>query len=367
MSDNNPAEPIRTGSTSDESINRRTDDEGVTDRDAPIFVEPVAVEPLVEPTVQQPVVVDPITGAGRNSAPHVDADHSDSGSDNVLDTARATAAHSSEPTIVEPTDEPPVSTATAETPIVTSARATPAEPIAATDNPSAVDTRSQYIVTTPAAELDEPGSPAPAPTATWQPAEHPTPSPASRVVYVEAPTAPAKKSNRGFGVGVALLSTLIYTVLFALLIVGIFYLTYGTVAFSFLTVRAFIVPIIAFVVAFVLLVLLLNRANRWAYLVGSLVVGLFVYFVTIGVLLLLANIVAATPAHAQAEFAQALINPVVIASALLAREVTLWAGLIISARGRRIKDQNAEARATFDRESSVARADGRADTAAPVA
>jgi hypothetical protein len=50
------------------------------------------------------------------------------------------------------------------------------------------------------------------------------------------------------------------------------------------------------------------------------------------------------------------VSPGAIVAALLAREVALWTGAPIAARGRRVKARNIEARETFDREEAEAKA-----------
>ena len=101
----------------------------------------------------------------------------------------------------------------------------------------------------------------------------------------------------------------------------------------------------------------LNRAGWWAYVLGSLVVGILVYLVSIGVLLLLNNVIGMTPSAAARAFRVAAESPLIITAALVAREVSLWMGAAIAARGRRVKAKNAEARAAFDSESARARAE----------
>ncbi|PRY67544.1 hypothetical protein B0I08_106151 [Glaciihabitans tibetensis] len=171
-----------------------------------------------------------------------------------------------------------------------------------------------------------------------------------RVVYVEAPMPPAKRNNRGVGSLLAALSALAFAALFAVVIFALFYLTTGRVVTNFLGQASFFVPVVLYAIGFVVLVLIANRAGWWAYVLGSIPVALFTYLVTIGVLLLLSDVVSSTPAEASAEFARALVNPLVIAAGVLAREVSLWTGLAISARGRRVKVQNAERQAQFERD-----------------
>ena len=187
--------------------------------------------------------------------------------------------------------------------------------------------------------------------------QDPQPRPATsaasmQTVYVPAPVPPIKKGNRGFGVLIALLSTVIFAGLYALVIAAIRAVEVGVFQFDFFGSLAFYTPAIFFFVGFVIVVVFANRASWWGYVLGSIFVALFVYFGTVATGLLVNNIVAETPSGAARLLSTALFSPFIIAAALLAREVSMWMGALISARGRRMKVRNLEARDAFDRESA---------------
>ncbi len=196
-------------------------------------------------------------------------------------------------------------------------------------------------------------------TEVLEPETEPAPAaaPPVQTVYVEAPTPPRKKSNRGVGTIIAVLSTVIFAALFAVISALIIQARTGVFGFGFLSDTSFYVPVLFFLVGFVVLVLIVNRASWWAHVFGSLFVALFVYFGTIVTLLLLDGIIAKTPAEAGRLFAAALVDLGVVAAALIAREVALWMGFAISARGRRLKVRNAEARAAYETELAEKRAE----------
>ena len=185
---------------------------------------------------------------------------------------------------------------------------------------------------------------------------------AVQTVYVRAPLAPARKGNRGIGSLIALGSAVIFAAIYAgvaVLVMPLFAPPEAT-AFEFIRFinnSAFFVPVLVFALFFVLLVLVLNRAGWWAHVLGSLVVGILVYLVSIGILLLLNNVIGMTPSAAAKAFRAAAESPLIITAGLVAREVSLWMGAAIAARGRRVKAKNAEARADFDRDSAQARAE----------
>lgn len=185
------------------------------------------------------------------------------------------------------------------------------------------------------------------------PAAYTPPQP--QVVYVNAPQAPVNKSNRGFGVLIAIAATLVFIVALVIVMAIVYGSLYGAVNFGYLGQAAFYVPALFFLVGIVALALILNRAGWWTHVIGSVVVALFVYFGTIAVLLLGSNVIMQTPEIAAEQFRQGLVDPFSISAALVAREVTIWAGAIIASRGRKVKLRNADAQAEFQREQASAR------------
>ena len=229
------------------------------------------------------------------------------------------------------------------------ARQTTAPPSAIeTSEPGAAETRS---IST------EPTSTEPTSTEPTGSPQDPPPRPATsaasiQTVYVPAVVPPIKKGNRGFGVLIALLSTVVFAGLYALIIATIRAVELGVFQFDFFGSLAFYTPAIFFFVGFAIVVLLANRASWWGYVLGSIFVALFVYFGTVATGLLVNNILAETPTGAARLLSTALFSPFIIAAALLAREVSMWMGALISARGRRVKVRNLEARDAFDRETA---------------
>lgn len=187
------------------------------------------------------------------------------------------------------------------------------------------------------------------------PISAPEPTPQPQVIYREAPKPPVNKSNRGFGVLIAVAATVVFLVVLIVVMAIVYGSLLGSVNFGFLGQTAFYVPALFFVVGFIVLALILNRAGWWTYVIGSFVLALFVYFGTIGTLLLGAGVVMQTPEVAAEQFRQGLVDPFSISAALVAREVAIWAGAIVASRGRKLKARNAEAQAEFQREQANAR------------
>ena len=178
-----------------------------------------------------------------------------------------------------------------------------------------------------------------------------------QVVYTHAPAAPRKRGNRGIGTLIAVLSGLVFAALLAVATAIIGQVTVGRFDFGFLRLAAFYVPVLFFIIGFVLLVLILNRAAWWAYILGSLLLGVFVYFGTVAVGLLGQGIITHTPGEAAAMYGAALRDPFIIASAFIAREVSIWVGAAIAFRGRRVKLRNVEAHSAYERDLAEKRAE----------
>lgn len=162
---------------------------------------------------------------------------------------------------------------------------------------------------------------------------------------------PRRKGNRGFGILLALAGSVVFAGVHAG-ITALVYLVAGR-SFdieSFVTSSAFIVPTATFLVVFVLAALIINRAGWWAWALGSLVVAVVTYFASSGVILLLADIMTLTPSQAEEIWMSLLFSAPLIIALVVAREVSLWFGALISVRGRKVKARNAEARAAYDRD-----------------
>ncbi|MCD5346214.1 hypothetical protein [Agromyces sp. S2-1-8] len=181
-------------------------------------------------------------------------------------------------------------------------------------------------------------------------------APSAQTVYVQAPEPPKAKGNRAFGVLVALIGT----ALFALLYAGVAYLLLMTQANvdavndvyleRFLAKPVYWVPIAAFFIGFAILAAIVNRGRWWAYVVFGVLVGALVYFAYIGGALLTVEAWTLTFDEAAAFVGQRWLDPFAIVAAVIAREVPIWLGGWIAARGRTVTERNREALEAYDRE-----------------
>jgi hypothetical protein len=234
------------------------------------------------------------------------------------------------PELVEPAAEPTVAETAAATEVVPAE----AEPVPVTAVP--------VEPAEPVAATPEPVAPAPA--------HHP-----HQVIYVETPVPPRPRGNRVAGVLLALVGAVVFGVLFALVGGLLDYFRneplFGDTFTKFVLSAAFWVPILVFALAFILLVVIVNRGGWAAHVFGSLLLAFVVYFASIGLLLLVAQI-----SGSPTTFGQIALYPQIIAAAVIAREVAIWFGLGISSRGRRVKVRNADDRAKYDQELAEKRA-----------
>lgn len=180
---------------------------------------------------------------------------------------------------------------------------------------------------------------------------------AAQVVYVQTPPEPKARGNRGIGALIALGAGVVFAGVLALATAVIGFVVTRTFSFGFLASIEFYFPVLWFVIGFVLLVLIANRANWWAYIFGSILVAVAVYFGTIGLGVLNAGIIQMTPAEAGVLYTSQLTNPFIVLSALLAREASLWFGSLVARRGRSVKARNAQAREEYQRTLAEKRAE----------
>ncbi len=226
-------------------------------------------------------------------------------------------------------------------------------------------TRVQPAAYTPPAEPAQAYMPAPAaePAPAYVPAPvaepvstaAPVSAPAQSPVFIQAPTQPKYKGNRGAGILIALFATVIFAALYALAALGLSGIGSGSFADTtskftdFIVLPIFYVPAIFFFLAFILLIAIVNRGGWWAYVLFGFLVAVVVYFSYIGAALLSVQAWNYTPDEALRFISQQWLNPGAIVAAVVAREVPIWAGAWIARRGRSVTTRNAAAKAEYDR------------------
>lgn len=177
-----------------------------------------------------------------------------------------------------------------------------------------------------------------------------TTPPAHEVIVVDAPVPPRKKSNRGIGIALALLATVVFTGLLLAAAFGLSFVLGGGI--GFITDPQFYFPSLFFFLGLVIVTLVLNRAGWWSHIIGSVVVGAITWFGSASLLLVAAGMFTMNQGEANDTFFAALFSPILIIAALLAREVAIWTGAILARRGRSLRVRNAEAQEAYEREQA---------------
>ncbi|HET8957558.1 MAG TPA: hypothetical protein VFM95_03790 [Microcella sp.] len=202
-----------------------------------------------------------------------------------------------------------------------------------------------------ATEADTPTSD----TTTTTTAAAPTPT----VVYVDPPARPKKRGTRGVGIAVVLLATGIFAILYALATIALALALRpdGLDGFvDYLASAPFFVPVLVFAGAHLLLVLIANRAGWWMHVLGGFLVAVLVWVAFLGAAVIAAGALGASVADQQAVVLQQFVNPLGIIAAVLAREIPIWVGGIVSRRGRTQAARNAEAQEAYERDLAAHRA-----------
>lgn len=175
-------------------------------------------------------------------------------------------------------------------------------------------------------------------------------------LYMQSPMPPDLKGNRAGGVLIALLGTLAFALLYAGLIAARIaqdfppstFLSEGLI--PWITSWGFIAGVVGFFVGLSILVLIFGRAGWWAYVIFSLFVGVVVWVATSATFALTGGpLVPAEGVDGFLDTARqfALTLPT-LGAAILAREVAVWFGAWIGARGRRLTARNTEALAEYE-------------------
>ncbi|MCX7523193.1 hypothetical protein OSC27_13020 [Microbacterium sp. STN6] len=211
-----------------------------------------------------------------------------------------------------------------------------------------------------AAELDTPAEPA---TRSAETGAVPAAPPADTVaapagpIYVSTPTPPRNKGNRAAGILISILAGIVFAIVDALVVLGIFAITNQSDILDrlvhYMGTPAYWATAIIFTLALFLLAAIANRGGWWWYVIGGFFVGVIVYFAFVAATLL-TNAWEISPGQVESFVSRLWANPLTFAAAIVAREVTVWFGAWIAARGRRVRARNIEAREAYDRELSNA-------------
>ena len=101
----------------------------------------------------------------------------------------------------------------------------------------------------------------------------------------------------------------------------------------------------------VVLIQILNRARWWAYILGGLFVAVFVYFAFVGAWIYDTKVLnAQRRTRPRPPCSRAWVSPFAVLAGVIAREISMWTGAWLAARGRKLKARNAEAQADYEQQ-----------------
>ncbi|WP_243233164.1 ABC transporter [Microbacterium sp. CIAB417] len=181
---------------------------------------------------------------------------------------------------------------------------------------------------------------------------------AAQPIFVQAPEAPRPRGNRGAAGAIGLLAALAFAVLsFGVLFAyGYFYGGFGGAdadaadyALALIRSWTFWMPVVVFYLGFWILGAILNRA-RWAHwVIWGLLVGVAAYAGSLLGILFQAPFWELTARQGADLLQGSLFSPLPILAFVLGRELTVWFGAWVAARGRRVTALNDEAQREYER------------------
>ncbi|NQX15248.1 hypothetical protein [Rathayibacter sp. VKM Ac-2857] len=197
----------------------------------------------------------------------------------------------------------------------------------------------------------EPGGRRPATGATAVQEQQPASASTSPLGSVEPEPEPARrKGNRLAGLAIALLTTAVFAALYLVALTATRLLIDAvegdpvTVALEQGPTAVFLLPVVAFFVGLALIVLAVNRAGWWAYVLGGFFVALLAgAAAVVGAWSAVGGFAVPQDRAAVVDFLRDPATLIAVAAAaVLAREVSVWGGSLIAGRARGVKRRNAE-------------------------
>lgn len=179
---------------------------------------------------------------------------------------------------------------------------------------------------------------------------------AAQPIFVQAPEPPRKRGNRGAAGLIGLLAAIAFAVLSFAIIYGYGFLS-GQVtsasasedALDVIRSWVFWLPVVAFFIGFWLLGAVLNRARWPHWVIWGLLVGVAAYGGYLLGALFQAPFWELTPSEGMSLLDKQLFSPYAIMSFVLGRELTIWFGAWVAARGKRVTALNDEAQREYER------------------
>lgn len=180
--------------------------------------------------------------------------------------------------------------------------------------------------------------------------------PAPQPIFVQAPEPPRLRGNRGAAGAIGLLAAVAFGVLYLAAALGLQALhgevtgaNVGTAALAALQSWWLWLPVVAFFLGFWVLGAIINRGRWGHWVIFGLLVGVVAYGGHLLGQLFQAPFWTLT-ARQGADLVQGqLLAPLAIVAFVLGRELTVWFGAWVAARGKRVTELNDEAQREYER------------------
>jgi hypothetical protein len=179
---------------------------------------------------------------------------------------------------------------------------------------------------------------------------------AAQPIFVQAPEAPQPRGNRAAAGAIGLLAAVSFGILYLAAWLGFGALNGDVAGDNVLTVTidalgtwSFWVPIVVFYIGFWLLGAIINRGRWGAWVIFGLFVGVVSYLGHLLGALFQAPFWTLTPTQGLELVEGELLAPLAIAAFVIGRELTIWFGAWVAARGKRVTELNTEAQREYER------------------
>lgn len=189
-----------------------------------------------------------------------------------------------------------------------------------------------------------------------EPAVAASPYGGAQPIFVQAPEAPRPRGNRGTAGAIGLLAALVFAVLYLAATLGLRLLTgdlqvagLADAALSTLTTWSLWVPVVVFYIGFWFLGALINRGRWGHWVVWGLLVGVIAYAGHLLGQAFQAPFWMLTAREGTQLLQDQALAPLAIVAFVLGRELTIWFGAWVAARGRRVTELNDEAQREYER------------------
>jgi len=175
-------------------------------------------------------------------------------------------------------------------------------------------------------------------------------------IFVQAPESPRPRGNRAAAGAIGLLAALSFGILYLAVWIGIGLIS-GEVVVGDILATALValgtwalwVPVVVFFIAFWLLGAIINRGRWGAWVIFGLLVGAAAYVGHLLGALFQAPFWMLTASEGAALVEAQLLSPLAIAAFIIGRELTIWFGAWVAARGARVTELNVEAQREYER------------------